>query len=323
MDKKTLQAFRINLARWYQKEKRALPWRLHSTPYRIAVAEFMCQQTQINTVLPYYDRWMKKFPDWQSLASANESIVLKHWEGLGYYRRARLLHALAKKVVTLPSCELPAEAHLLQKLPGIGPYTAGAIASIAFGERVALVDGNVERVLCRVFNIRKIISKNELQKFAEKLLPTKNVGDFNQALMECGSQICAPRNPRCKICPLNRACLAKNQNPEKLPLKKRENSISEQETLALICKNKKVWLSLPPSPRRWKGFYRLPDFDVSRMKAGRELATHNYAITKYRIRAKVVEAWPLQKLSHGKWFSFSELEKIFLPASHRRMMNRF
>lgn len=144
MHKKISHVFHCDLLRWYHRYRRDLPWRRCITPYRVAVAELMCQQTQITTVLPYYERWMQRWHDWKSLAQARGADVLKMWEGLGYYRRARSLHAMAQEVMEKYNGELPDDIHKLQKLPGIGAYTAGAIASIAFGKRVPLVDGNVE-----------------------------------------------------------------------------------------------------------------------------------------------------------------------------------
>ncbi|MFH1066689.1 MAG: A/G-specific adenine glycosylase [bacterium] len=319
-DDKVRRAFHVSLLKWYHREKRPLPWRLNPTPYAVAVAEFMCQQTQISAVLPYYERWMKRFPNWQALARAKESEVLKLWEGLGYYRRARSLHALAQ-AVTRNGGELPSEAEALEKMPGIGPYTAGAIASVAFGKRAALVDGNVERVFCRVFNLRQevgVLRRGTLKVLAEKLLPKKNCGDYNQALMECGARICAPRKPQCLICSLRSVCLA--VEPESLPVKKKEIGIVEKEELAWICRDGKIWLALPRSPKRWSGFYRLPFFDARTMKRGEVCCRHAYSITKYRVQATVVSAEPKKSLKEGRWFSFAELEGIFLPAPMRKMV---
>jgi A/G-specific adenine glycosylase len=322
---KTSKKIAKELLQWYRKSKRDLPWRSEVSPYRTAVSELMCQQTQIATVLPYYDRWMKKFPSWQSLAKAKEQEVLKLWEGLGYYRRARMLHAMAKAVVDLPEQALPSDVEQLQKLPGIGRYTAGAIASIAFGKRAAVVDGNVERVFARVFNLKWNVSepatRKKLFELAESLLPeAKDCGDFNQGLMELGATICTPRKPQCLICPIQKHC--RSEEPELLPIKTKQKTIEESETLAFILEKKKVWLELPENPKRWKGVWRLPHLDLEIMTKSEPLLSHAYSVTKYRIEAKVVKSnWKKDKKEKRfRSFSAADLEKEFLPAPHRKMI---
>jgi A/G-specific adenine glycosylase len=323
IDGKTRRAFQEGLVAWYHRHRRDLPWRRDPTPYAVAVSEFMCQQTQIATVLPYFDRWMKCFPDWRALASAREEAVLKMWEGLGYYRRARMLHGLAAEVVARGG-ELPAGPDELKTFRGIGAYTAGAIASIAFGRRAAVVDGNVERVLCRVFDFDGDLSKTATRKtlwvVAESLLPEAGCGDFNQALMELGATVCTPRQPDCAHCPLHRVCRVKE--PESLPVKKREKSIEEKEILAFIIKDNRLWLELPKMPKRWKGVYRLPMWDEARMERGEEILVHRYGVTKYRIEARVVRARPKGTLRNGKWFAADEWAELFLPAPHRKMIGK-
>lgn len=324
-----LRAFQRDLRTWYGANKRALPWRKKTSPYRTAVSELMCQQTQIATVLPYFERWMKRWPDWPALAAAGEEEILKAWEGLGYYRRARMLHALAHEVVASGDGELPADFDALLKLPGIGRYTAGAIGSIAFGLRAPVVDGNVERVLARVFdldwNVSTPAAKKALEQLATRLLPQKGCecGGHNQALMELGALICTPRKPLCLHCPLRKACAAKT--PESLPLKKRAESVEEQETLALIERAGKLLLTCPPDARRWKGSYRLPFFEQSLMAptASAPVAALRYSVTRYRIHAQLLRAKLLSRKTppHSKWFTPRELEAIFLPAPHRKLIH--
>ncbi|NDA26080.1 MAG: A/G-specific adenine glycosylase, partial [Verrucomicrobia bacterium] len=199
---------------WYRKHHRPLPWRTRPTPYRTAVAEFMCQQTRITTVIPYYQRWMQAFPGWDRLAKASFSRVLRMWEGLGYYRRARFLHSLARAVVRLPGRELPADPDLLRQLPGIGDYTAGAIASIAFGRPAPAFDGNVARVLGRLAARQgKSPNTSDLRGWAERMVPPKKPGIHNQALMELGALVCLPRKPRCPLCPLGQVCPSRKKLP--------------------------------------------------------------------------------------------------------------
>ncbi|MBI4395287.1 MAG: A/G-specific adenine glycosylase, partial [Candidatus Omnitrophica bacterium] len=216
--------FQKKLTQWFSKHQRPLPWRVHGSPYRIFIVEVMLQQTQIKTVLPYYERWLKTFPTIQALAEAPLDQVLKVWEGLGYYTRARNLHKAAQMIVEKFGGEIPNDLETLQSLPGIGRYTAGAIASIAFQKPVPLVDGNVARVFSRIFYFRKDVAKPETQNMlyalAEKLVPKEKPGIFNQAVMELGSLICIPETPKCSICPVKSLCLAfRKGDPSKLPVK--------------------------------------------------------------------------------------------------------
>ena len=288
----------------------------------------MCQQTQIATVLPYYARWMKSFPDWRSLAAANDENVLKHWEGLGYYNRVRNLHRLAKAVVSDHAGHLPANSGNLQQLPGIGPYTATAIASICHGEHVAVLDGNVERVLTRVFalpwNVTKPAVKQRLRQLANDLLPGKNCGDHNQAMMELGALVCTPRNPQCLLCPLTVICLGQTR-PEQFPNKTKTPTTKEQQSVAVIISDKKIWLLNPAEPGRWRGFHRLPLFDDQTMVSvnPRPLTTVQFSITRYRVKTDAIAA----KFKHhppkcGVWLPLTELPRISLPAPHRKIIDR-
>jgi A/G-specific adenine glycosylase len=190
---------------WYDREHRALPWRDTRDPYRVWVSEIMLQQTRVAAVIEYYRRFLARFPDVLSLANATESDVLASWSGLGYYRRARAMHAAAQTIVHELGGKFPRTAASLSDLPGIGRYTAAAIASIAFGEPVAVVDGNVERVLSRFLG-RHLRDRKETWEHAENLLARDHPGDWNQALMELGATVCLPADPRCLICPIRKWC---------------------------------------------------------------------------------------------------------------------
>lgn len=198
---------------WFAKNARDLPWRRTKDPYAIWISEIMLQQTRVPAVVPYYERFLNRFPTVKYLARARMDTVLKLWEGLGYYSRARNLHRAAQEIVARFGGHLPASREELLMLPGIGRYTAGAIASIAFGRHEPLVDGNVTRVLCRIFRIKGSPKDGAIQKkiwaIAERLVPENHAGQFNQALMELGSEICLPRHPRCGDCPVNRLCEAR------------------------------------------------------------------------------------------------------------------
>jgi len=200
------------LLNWYQVHARVLPWRGQADPYAVWVAEIMLQQTQVDTVIPYYLRWMQRFPDIASLAAAGQQEVLSTWEGLGYYSRARNLHRAAQVVMAEYQGVLPADLHQLRRLPGIGRYTAAAIASIAFGMDAATLDGNIRRVLSRVFDVdlpaRSGAGEQELWRLAEANLPPGRAGEYNQALMDLGAMLCTPRAPACSTCPAASLCLA-------------------------------------------------------------------------------------------------------------------
>ncbi|OGW79739.1 MAG: A/G-specific adenine glycosylase [Omnitrophica bacterium RIFCSPLOWO2_12_FULL_44_17] len=259
------KSFQFKLLRWFGKNKRRLPWRIPNVdPYRIFVVEIMLQQTQIKTVLPYYDRWLKAFSNIRVLARAPVDRVLKLWEGLGYYSRARNLHKAAKMIVNQFGGHIPSDPALLRQLPGIGRYTAGAIASIAFQKPVPLVDGNVARVFSRIFYIRKDISKPDTIKImftiAEKIVPQKKPGDFNQALMELGAIICVPENPRCAICPVRQLCKAYQCGKElNVPVKSRNVAIKEIKMAAAILQNGgRLLVRKRPNHGIWGGLWELP-----------------------------------------------------------------
>jgi A/G-specific adenine glycosylase len=218
------------LLAWFARSARDLPWRYERTPYRVWVAEVMLQQTQVETVVPYYGRFLARFPTVRVLAQAPLEEVLKVWEGLGYYARARNLHAAARQVVTGRNGQLPDTFEGLLALPGVGRYIAGAVASIAFGRDVVAVDGNVRRVLSRVFAIREDVTRaaaqRRLETLATGLLPQGQAGAFNEALMELGATVCTPRGPCCDRCPLRDMC--------------RAYARGEQEALPVRCPRKRV-----------------------------------------------------------------------------------
>jgi len=208
--KKDLAAFRRALLRWYDQNRRGLPWRESRDPYRIWLSEIMLQQTRVAAVLEHYRIFLERFPNIKALAASSEDAVLTAWSGLGYYRRASRLHRCAKEIVQNHAGRFPQHAEELESLPGIGRYTAAAISSIAFAEPVAVVDGNVERVLRRLVKVSTTAAKNltadELWQQAQTLLASSRPGDFNQAMMELGATVCVPREPRCAMCPVRKWC---------------------------------------------------------------------------------------------------------------------
>ena len=218
LDRATVQELRIRLLAWYERNKRDLPWRRNADPYSIWVSEIMLQQTRVATVVEHYRTFLRRFPSLLSLALASEEDVLAEWSGLGYYRRARMLHKAAQFVANQLKGSLPVTAEELRALPGVGTYTAAAIASIAHGEAVAVVDGNVERVLCRLagweFGSRAggAALKKQIETLASQLLDPLQPGDFNQAIMELGATVCTPRAPQCRLCPWFHTCKTRGEH---------------------------------------------------------------------------------------------------------------
>lgn len=264
MNRKLKRTFQNKLLTWYRKNARDLPWRESKDPYQIWVSEIMLQQTRVETVIPYYTRWMTVFPTLHSLAKARQDQVLSGWEGLGYYSRARNLHQASKIVVEEYQGKLPQDSVSLQALPGIGRYTAGAIASIAFGIDAPVLDGNVRRVYARYFNISTPLqtsgTERILWQIAQEILPSGSAGEFNQALMELGALICHPKNPDCENCPLAESCLANNLNlQESRPVRKKKSPLPHlQVTAAVFQENGKVFLAKRPPDGLLGGMWEFP-----------------------------------------------------------------
>jgi A/G-specific adenine glycosylase len=210
-----MRVLRGGLLAWYDERRRDLPWRRDPDPYRVWISEIMLQQTRVETVIPYYERWLRRFPTLETLASAQPDDVLRVWEGLGYYSRARNLHRAARLVREEYSGDVPSDVARLRELPGVGEYTAGAIASIAFGKAEPAVDGNVRRVLARLFDSADP-QPPELRSLASALVPRDRPGDFNQALMELGATVCTARSPRCEACPVAASCRARARGTQHL-----------------------------------------------------------------------------------------------------------
>ncbi len=225
----------------YRTRSRDLPWRRTTDPYAIYVSEIMLQQTQVQTVIPYYERFLARFPNLDSLASADPDEVHKLWEGLGYYARVRQMQEAARQIVAHVGSQMPSDPETLQKLPGIGAYTAGAIASIAFGRPVAAVDGNVVRVMSRLYGMSltqgSVADRGRVAAMIEPLIPPRAPGDFNQSLMELGALICTPVAPRCPSCPLQVDCVAfQSERVHDLPLKPQKKTVVEEPYTVVIVK---------------------------------------------------------------------------------------
>jgi len=336
-----IKKFRSALQTWYQHSKRDLPWRRTRDPYAVLVSEIMLQQTQVDTVIPYYNRWLSQFPDFETLASASEGEVLKAWQGLGYYRRAKMLRLNAQAVCREHDGKLPSDFEALLNLPGIGLYTAGAVASIAFEKKKAVLDGNVIRILTRLFAIQentafKTTVENLWEK-AESLLPEKNIGDFNQALMELGATVCFPRNPDCEKCPVAFTCEARHGNKQECyPVKTPAAKITKQVFYALapVDARKRVLIQKQKTGARWAGLWTLPHFTNLRKglaelnvkkEALQKLRSHKHGFTRYQITLHSfkapVSAKALKPRVDSCWVAKDEIKKYAFPAVYQKILD--
>ncbi|MDO3412646.1 A/G-specific adenine glycosylase [Saccharibacillus sp. CPCC 101409] len=260
--------FSRELLVWYDRSKRDLPWRRHRDPYFIWVSEIMLQQTRVDTVIPYFNRFIERFPTIAALAEAPEEDVVKMWEGLGYYSRARNLQAAARQIVELHSGSMPSEREHVFALKGVGPYTAGAILSIAFNQPEPAVDGNVMRVLSRYFLIEDDIAKPKtriaMEKMIPALIPEGRASDFNQALMELGALICTPKSPHCLICPVMEHCRGRIEGMEReLPVKTKAKKPRPEQRLAVLLEGEgeragRVLVRRRPKTGLLAGMWELP-----------------------------------------------------------------
>ncbi len=315
------------LAGWFAANGRDYPWRRTQDPYAVLVSEIMLQQTQIATVLDrgYYESWMKQFPDFRGLAKATEPVVLKAWEGLGYYRRARFLHQLAQKIVAEHGGVFPRDMDAIRKLPGVGAYTAGAVASFAFDDRQAIVDGNVARVLSRIYNdatpIDSTAGKKLLWQRAEHLVKVSlSPRSHNSALMEIGQTICKPTSPACSICPVKNFCSA--IEPAALPVKSKRVAVTKITERVYLQKTKAgVFLQQETGSRR-TGLWKLPALE-EKGKLPPLLHKCAYSITRYRVALHVHAAPQRQRNAPASDHSvilFSELGSLPMPSPYRRAL---
>ena len=307
-------SFRNRLLRWYDSNHRDLPWRQTKDPYRIWLSEIMLQQTRVGAVIDHYHRFLQRFPDIYSLARAREQSVLAAWSGLGYYRRARNLHACAKMIVSERGGKFPTSASELQELPGIGQYTSAAIASIAFDAPHAVVDGNVERVLQRVTGNAEL-SKRHTWELAHQLLAASRPGDFNQAMMELGATVCLPREPKCLICPVMKYCAARGSQARD----KREQRSVRAIAVGLLQQDKAVWLTQRPKHLSlMPGMWELPEIASN---GHSQLAVFKHSILATDYQVTVVAA--TQPDGKGRWIPKSRLAKMALTGLSRKILRHF
>ncbi|MBI3541213.1 MAG: A/G-specific adenine glycosylase [Deltaproteobacteria bacterium] len=328
---------------WYRKHRRDLPWRRTSDPYKIWVSEIMLQQTTVETVIPYYEKFLKRFPTVASLAVAPEDEVIRFWSGLGYYSRARNLHQAAQRVMEKFHGELPSRAEDLIKLPGIGRYTAGAIGSIAFGKRTPILDGNVVRVLSRFFTLVNDPKSTEGQKIfwqkAEEVLPKtgrkKDFGDFNQALMELGATVCLPEKPLCLMCPVSSFCRA-YQKGDAAAFPKMKKKVAYRDVImsaVLIEKEGKLLLVQRPAKGLLRGMWELPMVEGDsrelikhwQVKLVKQLPSVRHSVLNRRLVITPFVGSLQGELAtiKSQWIFPDEIKNVPTSSMNRKLINRF
>lgn len=309
--------FRQQLLSWYDANARDLPWRKDHDPYRVWLSEVMLQQTRVAAVIEHYHEFLRRFPTVQNLAAAREASVLAAWSGLGYYRRARMLHAAAKIIARERGGKFPTSAKDWQDLPGIGRYTSAAIASIAFGETVAVVDGNVERVVQRVSG--KMLAGERLWLFAENLLDRERPGDFNQAMMELGAMVCTPRAPACWTCPVMELCATRG---ERAVATKTAKQRKQEIHYALDRRDGSVFLvQRSKDAALMAGMWELPEIAAAPGEDVEPVMTvrHSITVTDYTVRVWDVAE---QRKDRGRWISNERLQKLALTGVTRKVLRK-
>lgn len=313
-------SFRRVLLAWYRKNRRDLPWRRTRDPYAILVSELMLQQTQVATVIPYYREWMRRFPDVAALAAASEREVLHAWQGLGYYARARNLRTAAQIVMEKHDGSFPRSVDAIRALPGLGRYTANAVATFAFNQSLPIVEANIARLLARVLDLRLPIDsaagRDALWTQATALVPNREAATFNSALMDLGALVCCPR-PKCGVCPVKRFCRAKE--PSILPIKKTRPAIKRwTEHHGFAVRRRRVLLE--QSQDRWRGMWILPRL-ATPPALRKPIHVSEFPFTNHRITLAV---FPQYVRTHRKasqrWFPLNALDALPLPSPHRRAL---
>jgi A/G-specific adenine glycosylase len=341
------------LLNWYVRHRRDLPWRANRDPYRIWVSEVMLQQTQVATVIDYFQRFLARFPTLTDLARADEQEVLHLWQGLGYYRRARDLLRTARLLVERHQGSFPADPAALMGLPGMGPYTRNAVLSQAFDLRLPILEANSERLLSRLFarrqSPRQSAARRWLWQAAETLLPSRQIGEFNQALMELGALVCTPTAPACGECPLASRCLARQSgHPEEYPGRAPAKEVTAVEEVAVVLRraDKVLLAQRPADASRWASLWEFPHIELAatesheqaaqrlllglgvQARLGVELATIRHQVTRFRIRLVCFEADHLSGVAHSEfyqqvsWLLPEELARYPVSSPQRRLVHR-
>lgn len=321
-----VRAIRRALSDWYQANKRDLPWRRTRDPYRVWISEIMLQQTRVAAAIPYYERFLARFPDVGSLAVASDDDLLNAWAGLGYYSRARNVRAAAQ--IISANGAFPDSYDAIIALPGIGPYTAAAISSICFGLPHAVLDGNVMRVLARLTqeegDIQSSSTRKRLQESAQNLLDVRNASDHNQAMMELGAVICIPRDPKCKFCPVSKDCFAHSAGlAAELPIKLRRAEIRRvRRTLLAVIRNGNILLwQREQDAAMLGGFYELPEpHQLPEVKTAKLLYEFSHAITNHIYDFRVMAARVGQMNPPLQWVPLEQLSALPLSTVARKAL---
>jgi A/G-specific adenine glycosylase len=341
------KGIQARLLKWYKENKRDLPWRKTKDPYAVWVSEIMLQQTQVATVIPYYQKFLKSFPTIRHLAKADLSRVLKVWEGLGYYSRARNLHRASRLISNHFHGRVPDQPKDLLALPGIGRYTAGAILSIAFNKAAPILDGNVKRVISRLVAVSDSPARGKtearLWHFSESLLPKGHAGSFNQGLMDLGAMICTPKEPRCPKCPLRDLCKGKaSGDPERFPAKALRKKIPHIEAVsAVIQQEGRVLLQQRPPEGLLGGLWEFPNWpieekndsqEVLRLKVKSEIGlrvkpreligSFRQTFSHFKLTLQVFHCRPFNRKVRAKWVPIQKLHAFPMSRIHRRIAEK-
>jgi A/G-specific adenine glycosylase len=348
-----INQFQHDLISWFEKEQRILPWRADQDPYKVWVSEVMLQQTRVDTVIPYFNNFIQQFPSLESLANADEEKVLKAWEGLGYYSRVRNLQAAVKEVQENYGGKVPDTPEEISQLKGVGPYTAGAVLSIAYGVPEPAVDGNVMRVLSRILSIWEDIAKPKTRKLFEEvvrlIISKENPSFFNQGLMELGAIVCTPTSPSCLLCPVREHCRAFHEGvQDQLPVKSKKKSSKTVQLTAGVLTNEdgKVLIHKRPGQGLLANLWEFPNVEVIEGTGSEQEQFLAYLQTHYR--AKAVLQQPFATIQHVfshlvwniqvyrgtleskveqtptiKLVDFTELENYAFPVSHQNILKAY
>ncbi|OGS37067.1 MAG: A/G-specific adenine glycosylase [Elusimicrobia bacterium RIFOXYB2_FULL_49_7] len=322
----TIISWQIKLGRHH------LPWQTHRTPYRVWLSEIMLQQTQVSTVIPYYNRFLKRFPTLSSLAAAKTDTILSLWSGLGYYARARNLHRCARRIMQHHAGRFPNSLEAIQALPGIGRSTAGAIRVFAFCKPSPILDGNVKRVFCRYFGIsddpKHKATEEKLWALSEKLVPIKGIIEYTQGLMDLGATLCTRSSPQCALCPLKKGCQASNLNMTDIWPKssKRPPLVHRTRFFLVMIQSNKIFLLKRPAKGIWGGLYCLPEIgEAPDAYSYQKMASFQHTFTHFRLTLKplLIKLNPRQSFpafQNGNWFSYTKALTLGLPAPIRSFL---
>lgn len=343
-----IRAVPQHLLEWYHVHARPMPWNEDADPYHLLVAATMLQQTQVETVLLYLRRFLGRFPFVHALAEAEEEEVLRYWAGLGYYSRARNLHRTAQEIVQKHGGIVPCDANVLRQLPGVGDYTAGAVASIACGKAEPALDANGYRILARLLAIEEDLTRSAVRRrlwdVCRQILPADAPGDFNQALMDLGAMICTARSPRCLICPIAGECLAFQQGRQtELPVRpSRRTSEKVRDVYAVIEHNGRWLMMKRENGRLWRGMWEFPRVRMedgepmeqavhravqmvgARLERYEPVTTVRHGVMHYAITLDVVRCWcdkPIQTDETARWVSAQEAQALPLPSPMRQAIH--